>query len=367
MPIPATLPSLAPPVSQFFRAPQGGQDQQLADWLNAGGRTPAPQPVPATDEWTPEDYQVAALSGDPMGVRDLVNKYHAADDEQEFMKGLSKIDWSASPEKRSPQINDLLSKAPRGLTNQSLSYMRTMEELNKEHEAKNDPYARAIAGGGPQALTEYRAAVAAGMEPLEAYSLFQAKQDKAKADKAAESAGMLTYISHGGTTEDWNAGLTSGKTGPKMLEDQNQEKRNTPKEPTLPEALKLKEFADDYKSGAKKIDVDKDAKKAAFQAKYGREPITDAEWTDAYWLANEQRRKGAEKTLMDALDPFIKSHLNVSPYLPPGASVPTAEPVAAPIAPTSPIVPAPPQVAVQATQETAAQRLLRQSREALKR
>lgn len=317
MPLPVGLPDLAPPVSQFFRAPQPSPgDDGWAAWLNAGGQTPAPQPQVAPDEWTPEDYQIAALSGDPMGVRELVDKYHAADDEQAFMRGLSKIDWSAPS--RTKEVNDLLSKSPRGLTNQSMSYMRTMEELNKAQEAKADPYARSVAGGGPQVLAEYHNAVAAGMDPLEAYSLFQAKQDKAKADKAAESAGMLTYISHGGTTEDWNAGLASGKTGPKMLEDQNAEKANKLKAATVPEFAKMQEHLSDYQSASSPVDT---KKLEYLTAKYGKQPTySKDQWTEAYWHADPEARKKAQDELLQKLDPYIKARVDVSPYLPAGVS-----------------------------------------------
>lgn len=145
-------PSALPPVPQ-----ESDEEILLRNFLQTGQTSmPAPQPG---DAWDEEDWKIAALSGDPMGVREVFDKTAAEASEEEFIKNLAGIDWNA--EDAAANLTRLIGENPRGLTKQSASLMDVFRDLGETKK----PDLSGVAKFGSGALKKYREILAATGDP----------------------------------------------------------------------------------------------------------------------------------------------------------------------------------------------------------
>jgi hypothetical protein len=123
----APLPfPVAPSPLDALQQPQGSDEEiLLRNFLETGETNFAPQ-VQRPGEWTPEQWQIAAMSGDPMGVREIYNKTAQEGSEQDFIKQLGTIDWTA-PDAADRAIK-MATQNPSGMTTRAMSIMEMLEK-----------------------------------------------------------------------------------------------------------------------------------------------------------------------------------------------------------------------------------------------
>jgi hypothetical protein len=157
----------------YFGLPQIGtgapsispQESAQIQWLNAGGQAPAAAPVQANDDWDDEDWKIATMTGDPLGVKQMWEQYRGQQDEQGFMEGLGKIDWRNKDSKQ--KVGELLSQYPRGATSTGLNYMKIMDDLMAP---EVDKFETEVAGYGAPYLQAYKTGRASGKSAQEAFA-----------------------------------------------------------------------------------------------------------------------------------------------------------------------------------------------------
>lgn len=207
----------------YFGLPQTGVGQPMlspqetaqVDWLNAGGNTPAPV-APISQDWDDEDWKIAALTGDPLGVKQMWDTYKGQQDEQAFIQGLGKIDWK-SPGSRQ-KIGELVAQNPRGLSSEGMNYMRLMDSLM---EPEVDKFEAEAAGYGAPYLQAYKTSRAAGKPSQAAFAdaVSQRNADVAKAKGTKDTRAPLT-----GEPAKEIAGIMSEVFSSQNYEPTNEEK-----------------------------------------------------------------------------------------------------------------------------------------------
>lgn len=243
-----------------------------------------------------DPYQTLAGAA---GYRQAAQGLDIADAEASFMDALPALS-GGSEEQNQAGLQQFLRQNPSATFS---PMVQTYQKVHQRMQPKQttDPFARSVAGGGPKALQDYRNNVAAGMEPLEAYSLFQAQQDKAQEEKSAASEGILSYISKGGSVDEWKEGIASGKTGVELLEKIT----NRPKQLSPSAYYDLREKLNDANRSIKAITVDDTEKSAAFQVAKGKQPVSEEDWREAWNLVVDKKKQDIFKDYQEnALDAY---------------------------------------------------------------
>lgn len=217
---------------------ESDEEALLRNYLETGST----EFVPTQQDFGPEEWQIASLSGDPMGVRAVYDQLNQSADEQEFIQQLGEIDWSEP--RVADQVSRLIGANPRAATPKALDWMKFFGSLGQ----RNDD-------------SQFLDKIAAyGTDPLEAArTAYDTTGDRLAAIAAAADARAKAEV----------------------------------KAPTASEGARLGTFASDFEQSRKDAeafvedDEDAQAKSEAFKRQFGKEPKTSEEWQTAYWLRRQ--------------------------------------------------------------------------------
>ena len=245
------------------------EEALLRNYLETGSTEFVPQAP--TDSWTPEEFQIASMTGDPMGVRQVFDQINQQNDEQEFIKTISEIDWTQP--RVANQVSQLIGQNPRAATPENLNWMKFFGQLGGgEDDAQ---FLDKAAGYGSEALktaqdvydrTGDRRAALAAVADLRA-------QTEMKAPTASEGARLGTY------SNDFE---TARKSAEAFVDEDGQ-------------------------------DQDAKDKAEAYKRQFGKEPKTSEEWQTAYWLRRQATIGEDYAKLKSYAEALKKSNKEVDP------------------------------------------------------
>jgi hypothetical protein len=293
---PLPFPAPAPVAMQ----PQVSDDEALLRNFLETGSTEFIPSAPQGNQFTPEQWQIAAMSGDPMGVREIYDKTATEASEQEFIKQLSTIDWNASD--AADRVVKMIGANPKGFTKQTASMMELFSEIGGK---KPSTDLTKIAGYGTAALNKYNEVMAATNDPARAMA---AVADLAAASKAASAV------------DDDRLSLSTKQK----------------------EAL-----ADQYEASANSSEPSDEEKMMAYNKKYGTsiedpDDMPKDKWDEAKALVLKARQSGISDLVRQytelgfrvpkEMERFLPSELPVKATPAGAAVVPTVDPAAAALA-----------------------------------
>lgn len=180
-------PFAMPPVDPFA-APvqQSDEEALLRSFLETGSASP--QAAPEVAGWTEDDWRIAALSQDPMGVRDIYDKTAQEANEADFIRQIAGIDWSAQDP--ASQIAAVIAANPEGFSKEGASILDLFRDINKQ----SQPDFSKVAGYGTAALKAYQDVLGMG---------------GSEADAMAAVADIVNAKKSATTSKPWQQRVTS--------------------------------------------------------------------------------------------------------------------------------------------------------------
>lgn len=254
-----------------------------------------------TDEWTPEEWQIAAMSSDPLGVKQVYDQLKGKQDEETFIRDLSTLDW------HSPTIADELGGVVGRHPHVGREGLQLMDFYRKLAEDKSKP-----SRDEEDAL--FSRAASMGMDALNAaQEEYRKSGDKYRAMAMAEEAARKT---------------------PKIPLSQQKQVR---------EAYDAVEHAGQMPETTGKLgDPYVDEKVSLWKAKHGEKAWkgTPEQWAEGHELWKQAEIQRAMENYQKVVEPLIEGGAvipqawtpQVAPQVPPGVA-PVAPPVQS--APTS--------------------------------